>query len=138
MVDIGAMECNLEQTRNLARELAREAKTGDCFCLTGDLGAGKTEFARSFIRELCGSDVTVGSPTFNIVQLYGENLYHFDLYRLKDDSELEEIGFREALDKGICLIEWPQVAAQQLPDKKVDIHIEIGDENRRKITICKN
>ncbi len=139
------MECNLEQLREVAKTLALEAKTGDCFCLTGDLGAGKTEFARAFIRALCG-EVTVSSPTFNILQEYeapesrvqSPVIYHFDLYRLKDALELEEIGFSEALGNGISLIEWPQIAEEFLPKKRVDIRIEILDEDRRKIIICRN
>ncbi len=125
---------NLEQTRNIASKLARKAKRGDCYCLIGDLGAGKTEFAREFIRTLCGN-VTVASPTFNILQVYEPNIYHFDLYRIKAESELTEIGLDEALQNGICLIEWPQIAENYLPQNRVEIYFEIVDETTRKIEI---
>lgn len=124
---------NLEKTKEIAKNLALSARRGDCFCLIGDLGAGKTEFARAFIQALCG-EVRVASPTFNIVQEY-ENIYHYDLYRLKDASELQEIGFEESLTNGICLIEWPQIAEDNLPQKRVEIKIEIVDADTRKITI---
>lgn len=126
---------SLEQTQSLASELAKAAKKGDCFLLTGDLGAGKTAFARAFIQALHGN-VTVASPTFNILQIYeNPNIYHFDLYRLKDASELTEIGLDDALQNGISLIEWPQIAKRHLPHNAKQIHIEILDEDTRKITI---
>ena len=129
---------SLEETRSLASKLALGAKRGDCYCLSGDLGAGKTEFARSFIRARMGAEVKVTSPTFNILQIYEADIpiYHFDLYRLKSEGELMEIGLEEALEKGICLIEWPQVAETVLPAERVNIHIDILDENRRKITLA--
>lgn len=131
---------SLQQTKSLAKDLAKTAKAGDCYCLIGDLGAGKTEFARSFIQELCG-DVKVSSPTYNIVLSYESKhqtpftIHHFDLYRIKHESELEEIGLDDALKNGICLIEWPQIAANYLPKKRVDINLQIADENLRRIEI---
>lgn len=129
---------SLEQTKSLARELALAAKKGDCFCLTGDLGAGKTEFARAFIQTLAGNDITVASPTFNILQVYDmvePPIYHFDLYRIEEPNELNEIGLDDALNNGISLIEWPQVAEDYLPRRIKRIHIEILDENTRRITV---
>ena len=125
---------SLEETKSLASELAKLAKRGDCYCLIGDLGAGKTEFARAFIRELCG-EVTVASPTFNLLQIYDDKIYHFDLYRLKDASELEELGIDDALNNGITLIEWPQIAENILPKNRVEIYFEIVDDGKRKIKI---
>lgn len=127
---------SLEETKSLASKLGAKAKRGDCYCLIGDLGAGKTEFARAFIREICG-DVTVSSPTFNILQVYEAKtpVYHFDLYRLKNENELTELGIDDAFDNGITLIEWPQIAENYLPKNKVEIYIEILDENNRKIEI---
>ena len=132
---------DLERTKALAASLAEKAKMGDCFCLTGDLGAGKTEFARSFIQSLCGN-VKVTSPTFTIVQEYDgqkpatSRIAHYDLYRLKDAKELEELGFEESLQNSISLIEWPQIAQDYLPKNRVEISLEIVDEATRKITIC--
>ena len=119
--------------------LAKSAMPGDCFCLFGELGAGKTEFSRAFIQALCpGEKVT--SPTYNIVIGYecrvageGLTINHFDLYRIKDESELEEIGFTEALANGISIIEWPQVAAKLIPQNARKIEIEITGEGTRKI-----
>ena len=124
---------SLEDTKSLATSLAKNAKPGDCYCLLGDLGAGKTEFARSFIQSICG-DIKVSSPTYNIVLNY-DNIYHFDLYRIKHESELEEIGLEDALKNGICLIEWPQIAASFLPTNKIEITFEVIDDQSRKITI---
>ena len=142
---------DLEKTKTVAKDLAKKSKPGDCYCLIGDLGAGKTEFARAFIRELCG-DVTVASPTFNIVLSYefqgfrvndlttpklrnSETIYHFDLYRLNNASELEEIGLEDALEKAITLIEWPQLAENLLPANRKNIEIKIIDESTREIKI---
>ena len=136
MNDKRTIICNLHETKKLAQELARAAKKGDCYCLIGDLGAGKTEFAREFIRTICG-DVTVGSPTFNIVQEYNL-VHHYDLYRLKDASELTEIGLEDSLNNAITLIEWPQIAEDLLPANRTIINLEIIDETTRKISICSN
>ncbi len=133
---------SLEETKLLASMLAQKAKRGDCYCLIGDLGAGKTEFARAFIRTLMGQNIAVASPTFNILQIYEasgfgirDSVYHFDLYRLKNASELEEIGLEDAFEKGITLIEWPEIAAGILPAQRMEIRIEILGENARKISI---
>lgn len=125
---------SLDKTKSIAASFAKSAKPGGCYCLIGELGAGKTEFARAFIQALAG-DVTVASPTYNIVQTYDPSIYHFDLYRIEDESELEEIGLEEALEVGICLIEWPQIAQDLLPENAKWIEIEILDEGERKIKI---
>ena len=101
---------SLDDTRALAERLARAARAGDVFTLAGDLGAGKTAFARFFIQALCG-DVEVTSPTFNLLQTYplpgaGE-IWHYDLYRIEHASALQELGVDEALQH-ITLIEWPE------------------------------
>ena len=130
---------NLEETKIIAKNLAQKAQKGDCYCLIGDLGAGKTELAREFIRALCGN-ITVGSPTFNIVQEYTNPnipypIHHYDLYRLKDASELTEIGLEDSLNNAITLIEWPQIAEDLLPANRTIINLEIIDENTRKIKV---
>lgn len=96
----------------LARMLAAAAQPGQCLLLDGPVGAGKTHFARAFIRARQGDAAEdVPSPTFTLVQSYDDPLsveiWHADLYRLTDPSELEELGLDEALDRAICLIEWP-------------------------------
>jgi len=115
-----------QETLAIAAALAGQCKHDDCILLNGDLGAGKTTFARGFIYALCGESEAVVSPTFTIVQTYsgkGHSLSHFDLYRLKSEHELQEIGLEEALAHGVCLIEWPRLAQERLPDSALDIHI---------------
>src|SRR5690606_34599134 len=109
--------------------------------LTGDLGAGKTTFARAFIRALVG-DVTVQSPTFMLVLPYNyqrqgmaATLHHFDLYRLKHIEELIEIGFDEALQHGLCLIEWPEIATPWLPPSRLEVVIRQAGEDGREIEL---
>ena len=129
---------NLQELQELAGRICSAGKR--IICLSGDLGAGKTEFARAFVSILAGKVVKVTSPTYNIVQIYeikGQKIYHFDLYRLESAEELYEIGFEEALEGGICLIEWPQIAQEILQDYEIiNLKIEILDETNRRITIA--
>lgn len=102
--------------------------------LEGDLGAGKTFLAKCIIQNLLNKRIAVTSPTFNIVNVYNisnENaIYHFDLYRIKHIQELEEIGFFEAIDKGICIIEWPEMAKKFLKNY-ISLSIQIVNTNSR-------
>jgi len=127
-------------TENLARHLAGLARSGDIFALKGDLGAGKTVFARAFIRSLAGDDTEVPSPTFTLVQVYESNiapLYHFDLYRLKHAEEAFELGLDEAFAGGICLIEWPERLDSLLPPDCLTLTITYGEgEHRRSVEIA--
>ncbi len=121
----------------LAQSMAASAKPGDCFLLEGPLGAGKSVFARAFIRTLCGESTEVPSPTFTLVQTYdadGTTLWHFDLYRLKDAEEIFEIGWEESFD-GIRLIEWPSRLGSYAPQKATRIFIEPNGDMTREITI---
>jgi tRNA threonylcarbamoyladenosine biosynthesis protein TsaE len=100
-------------TIELAARLASVAEPGDVLALDGPLGAGKTVFARGFIRALTTPDEEVPSPTFTLVQIYdGPDcpIHHFDLYRIEAADELTELGIEEALADGITLIEWPERA----------------------------
>ena len=127
-----------------ARTLAACAERGDVIALRGPLGAGKTTFARHFIRSYAGRrDGTaeeVPSPTFTLVQLYSfgdDAVWHIDLYRIGAPEDLWEIGFEEALAGGICLIEWPERAGPLLPDRRIEIGLEhTGDPARRRITVA--
>jgi len=131
---------NEEQTAEIAQNIAKTARSGDVFCLHGTLGAGKTSFCRSFIRALVGSDVTVPSPTFTLVQTYDtqeQSIWHFDLYRLEYPDEIYEIGWEEALSDNICLIEWPDKAGTFIPDYAIHIHIDIMPKDVRQFTILR-
>jgi tRNA threonylcarbamoyladenosine biosynthesis protein TsaE len=112
---------------DLAREIAASSKIGDVIGLKGTLGAGKTFFVRNFINSLQENQTEILSPTFNLVYSYdtkkGE-VFHFDLYRLKSAEELENIGFFDVLQSGICLIEWPEIAADFLTKNYREIEIK--------------
>ncbi|HLP70989.1 MAG TPA: tRNA (adenosine(37)-N6)-threonylcarbamoyltransferase complex ATPase subunit type 1 TsaE [Rhizobium sp.] len=126
-----------DETRRLGEDLALAVTTGDCLALSGDLGAGKSTLARALLRAMADDDdLDVPSPTFTLVQNYDLRLpvAHFDLYRLGDERELEEIGFSDALDTGICLVEWPEKAGQALPADRIDIQLDF-ERGGRRVTI---
>lgn len=125
-----------DETGVAAASLARRAVAGDVFLLQGPLGAGKSVFARAFIRALCGAGIDVPSPTFTLVQTYEANVpvWHFDLYRLQDPDEIFEIGWEEARG-GIALIEWPERLGPYKPQTARTVLIEPLDHTRRRITI---
>lgn len=112
---------------DFAREIAAQTQLGDVIGLKGTLGAGKSFFARNFINFLSEKPVEVLSPTFNLVYSYDtkkSEVFHFDLYRLKTADELENIGFFESLQNGICLIEWPEIAEKFLKKNYLEIEIK--------------
>lgn len=127
-------------TAALARMLAATARPGRAILLDGPVGAGKTHFARAFIRARQGDAAEdVPSPTFTLVQTYddprGTEIWHADLYRLTDPSELAELGLDEALDSAICLIEWPD-RLDRLPDGAITVAIAAhADPDLRTITL---
>jgi tRNA threonylcarbamoyladenosine biosynthesis protein TsaE len=121
-------------TVSLAARLARLCSAGDVVTLTGDLGSGKTAFARGFIRAIAGAEVEVASPTFMLVQQYDVRgsdgnpclLWHYDLYRLKHAEELQELALDDAFSQGISLIEWPEIIANLLPSQHIAVTITHG------------
>ena len=121
---------NIEETRNFAREFARTLRAPVTIALHGDLGVGKSEIARTIIQTLCGADTVVPSPTFTLVQNY-DGISHFDLYRIGDASELEEIGLPYAIDNDITLIEWPDIAKDMLPKNTIHIYITQNGDGRK-------
>ncbi len=119
---------DLAATHALAARLADALCGGDLVALQGDLGAGKSEFARAAIRALAGAEIEVPSPTFTIMQDYpldGLAIRHIDLYRLADPDELFELGLEEAPgDDEAWLVEWPERAAGRLAGKILEILLE--------------
>ena len=119
-----------EATRRFATDLAGALEPGDLITLSGDLGAGKTTFARALIRHLAGDDTTeVPSPTFTLVQNYELPrfvLVHADLYRVNSAAELAELGFDDAPDGAVVLMEWPDRAAGTLPADRLDIALTLA------------
>ncbi len=115
-----------EDTYEFGKKLAKEAKPGQVYTLNGDLGAGKTVFAKGFAAGL-GIEDTVSSPTFTILQVYDKGkypLYHFDVYRIADSSEMDEIGFDEyVFSDGISLIEWADNIEDILPARYIRVDI---------------
>ncbi|MBQ8255375.1 MAG: tRNA (adenosine(37)-N6)-threonylcarbamoyltransferase complex ATPase subunit type 1 TsaE [Alphaproteobacteria bacterium] len=121
---------NVEQMRGWAREFAKGLSAPCVVALHGDLGMGKSEIARAVIQTLRGADTVVPSPTFTIVQSY-DGISHFDLYRVEDASELTEIGLWYAIENDITLIEWPEIAADMLPENTINIFITQHGDGRR-------
>lgn len=122
-----------EETLELAQRLAGEARGGDLICLWGDLGAGKTVFAKGFARGL-GVTGTVSSPSFILMAEYPARLrlFHVDLYRLSDATEAVLGGLLdERQSEGVTLVEWPDRLGSTLPAERLDVRIDgTGDEPR--------
>lgn len=117
-------------TATLAARVAAVARRGDVIALHGDLGAGKTSFARAFIRTRAGREEAVPSPTFTLVQVYDlpdAPVWHFDCYRLQHPDEIWELGIEEALADGITLIEWPERLGSLLPRDRLDVMLRPGE-----------
>ena len=130
-----------QETFRLGKELGEKAYPGQVFTLTGDRGVGKTVFTQGFAAGL-GITEPVSSPTFTIVQVYEEGrlpFYHFDVYRIGDVEEMEEVGFEDyVMGDGVSLIEWANLIEEILPEKRTDVTIEKNLEegfDYRKITI---
>ncbi len=116
-------------TRTLARRIAAAAGAGDIIALSGDLGSGKTVFARAFVHAYCGMSDDVPSPTFTLVQAYDGGaavVHHFDLYRLKQPDEVLELGIEDAFAEGISIIEWPDRLGPWLPANRLEVNLSPG------------
>ena len=115
-----------QETFAIGSMLGREAVPGQVYCLNGDLGAGKTVFARGFADGL-GIHEPVTSPTFTIIKEYREGripLYHFDVYRIGDPGEMDAIGYEEYFfGDGVCLVEWSDLIEELIPEDAVQINI---------------
>lgn len=126
----------------LARTLASLCHQGDILALKGEVGAGKSTFARAFVRTLAGrSTLEVPSPTYTLAQRYSSQksrppIWHIDLYRLEEQSELRELGIEDAIAEGIILVEWPDRIDEQFPKSALTIIFSQGkSDNKRTITI---
>ena len=127
----------LDDTARLGARLAAALAPGDVVALHGDLGAGKTALARTILQAL-GVTGPMPSPTFTLVQSYETArlvVHHYDLYRIEDESELEELGFEDSLNEGAALIEWPERAGAQLPDDALQLSLTIVEGDVRTATI---
>lgn len=131
-----------DATARLAAAIAGVCRPGDCLALSGELGAGKTTFARGFIRALAPGEGEITSPTFTLVQSYatagrnqgtGMTIWHFDLYRIRRGEELDELGLDEALDSGVTLVEWPERAGSRLPMDRLVVRIDVADASGQRI-----
>lgn len=136
---------SLEDTRSLATALAQHAKPGDVLTLSGEVGTGKTAFARFFIQALSAAPVEVTSPTFNLLQTYAiglkdgveTELWHYDLYRIENAAALTELGIEDAL-KHIVLIEWPdRLAGMRLPVAAA-LEFCLASDGARKVRVTRD
>lgn len=132
-----------EQTFELGRLLGRVSRAGQVYTLVGDLGVGKTVFTQGFAAGLEIQE-PVNSPTFTILQVYEEGrlpFYHFDVYRIGDVEEMDEIGYEDCIyGNGVCLIEWANLIEKILPEQYFEVIIEKNPEkgfDYRRITLRK-
>lgn len=116
-----------EETFEFGKELGKQAKAGTVICLDGELGVGKTVFTQGFAAGL-GIEEPVNSPTFTILQIYEEGrlpLYHFDVYRIEEPEEMDEIGYEDYFyGDGVCLIEWASMISELIPETAIQVTIK--------------
>jgi len=121
-----------EDTLELAENIESEKFAGMVICLDGELGSGKTVFVKGFAKSL-GIEETVTSPTFSLVKEYHDGempLFHMDVYRMEDSKE--NFGLDDYLNQdGVCIIEWPEMIEEQLPEERLDVRIKVIDDDVR-------
>lgn len=137
MIACGGKELTLQNLPDAAAELVKAGHDLKVWLLNGEMGAGKTTLVREIVSK-CGIIASVVSPTFSIVNEYGKSdskiIYHFDLYRMKNENEALDIGIEEYLDSGnLCLIEWPEIIKSLWPIRYFEILIEQTSQATRKI-----
>lgn len=127
-----------EETMDFAKKMAEKLEAGSIVCLDGDLGVGKTVFAKGFALGL-GITEPITSPTFTIVQIYEEGkmpLYHFDVYRISDIDEMDEIGYEDYFfGSGVSLVEWSNLIVELIPDNAIYVEIIKDPEKDRKSVV---
>ncbi|ADE29524.1 tRNA (adenosine(37)-N6)-threonylcarbamoyltransferase complex ATPase subunit type 1 TsaE [Rickettsia prowazekii] len=129
-----------KETKNFAKLFAQNLKPNDIVLLNGDLGAGKTFFCREIIKHFCGKNTNIISPTFNLLQIYKTpkfNIYHYDMYRIKSPEEIYELGFEEALNGNLILIEWSEIIKHLLTPPLIEVNLKVLDNNKRLCSIHK-
>ena len=145
MSELRFVTASTKETIALGERLGKELRAGDVLVLTGDLGAGKTQLTKGIAAGMGVVD-DVTSPTFNILMVYeGEQmpLYHFDLYRLDDADQLEDIGFYDALEgDGPCVIEWGEQFSDEIGPERLDVYLTrlddqagVGEEPSREVRL---
>lgn len=131
---------SLNDLDNVAQRILQSCQTSTLFTFTGDLGAGKTTLIKSLCSQL-GYHGDVNSPTFSIINEYcneSTTIYHIDLYRIKNNHELFEIGFEDYIFSGhYCFVEWPQIAENLWKENLYEIEIETIDKDKRKLRVDK-
>lgn len=123
-----------DATARAGAELGHMLRPADVILLMGDVGAGKTHFARALIQSVLDTREDVPSPTFTLVQEYDTRVgpvWHTDLYRISTDTELDELGLFEAFETAICLVEWPDRLGSQAPIHALTLSIEQAGDGRR-------
>lgn len=120
-------------TMRLGAVLGETLAAGDALLLTGDLGAGKTTLARALVRSAIPDVGETPSPTFTLVQTYEADppIWHADLYRVADASELVELGLDEAFDEAVCVVEWPDRLGEMAPSRYLAIELRFADNDAR-------
>ncbi len=127
-----------DETSALARRIGRTLARGDVLLLEGEIGAGKTHFARSLIQSLLETPEDIPSPTFTLVQTYDSpscEIWHADLYRLTSPDEVIELGLTDAFEDAICLVEWPDRLAELLPETALTLSFEMTAETGQRTVV---
>ena len=121
-----------QDTLEIAENIESEKFPGMVICLNGELGSGKTVFVKGFAKAL-GIQETITSPTFSLVKEYHEGelpLFHMDVYRMEDSKE--NFGLDDYLNQeGVCIIEWPEMIEEQLPEERLDVKVKVIDDDVR-------
>lgn len=127
-----------QATDAFAARLAPHLRAGDVLLLSGEIGAGKTHFARALIRAILGTAEDVPSPSFTLVQTYHGpdfDIWHADLYRLTDWTEVVELGLTDAFADALCLVEWPDRLGPQAPADALHLHLTALPDDSRRLTL---